>query len=246
MTSLSLPTCPKCGGNGVFIANSPQYPEWHGKSLICTCEAGLKLRQERAERLRAISDIPPRLAHLSFQTYLDLPLSDDQQAAARICMAYTRGGELRTKEGKPKRGIYLFGPIGTGKSGLAAAIANAAMEQANQGVLYRTAPDLLDYIRSTFKENSTVSYDQVIEQIKRVDLLVLDDFGTETMSPWVAEKLFQIIDFRYRYEMRLIVTSNLDLASLRDHFKADVVGERIVDRIREICAVVEVAGKSLR
>ncbi|HML21834.1 MAG TPA: ATP-binding protein [Aggregatilinea sp.] len=236
------PPCPKCDGNGVFLADCPQLPEYHGQPVLCDCAAGLKLRRERAAKLRAISQLPPRMAAYTFESYAALRLSDTQRRAVEIAATYARSGSLGERHG-----LFLFGPVGTGKSGLAAAISNAAMN-AGISTIYKTAPDLMDYIRSSFKADNDVSYDKILDQIQRVELLVLDDLGTENLTAWVVEKLFQIVDFRYRHDMRLIVTSNCAPDVLMERFEraGEQTGQRIVDRIMEMCALVEVSGGNLR
>ncbi len=243
----SSQACETCGGTGLYIAHCPTLPDIHNTVLTCSCEAGLALKQQRVATLRALSDLPLRLTTYTFDSYRQLALSQEQARAALVCEAYSQQGKLILKSGIEKYGMFLTGNVGTGKSGLAAAVANVAM-QAGIPVLYRTVPDLLDYIRSTFNPASTEQYGDVFDRVKRADLLVLDDLGTESPTAWVTEKLYQIVDFRYRHTMRLIVTSNYTLPELIEHFEraGDAMGRRIVDRIMEMCAVVNVSGNNLR
>lgn len=233
---------------GLYIADCPDLSQLHGKTVFCSCEEGQDLRQRRVSRLRKISDLPPRAEQWSFETYRALTLSSEQQLAVQLCETYAQHGEIALKGGEvAKRGLYLYGPVGTGKSGLAVAVANVAMAHGN-AVLYRTVPDLLDYIRQTFKPDNDAQYDEVLDRIKEVDLLVLDDLGTERLTDWVLEKLYQIVDYRYRNDMRLIVTSNYPMQTLTRHFNAanNQTGQRLVDRIVHLCALVQVAGTNLR
>ena len=72
-------------------------------------------------------------------------------------------------------------------------------------------PDLLDHLRATYHPTSPITYDERFEAIRTVPLLVLDDLGAESPTPWAQEKLFQIINHRYNEQLPTIITSNVDL-----------------------------------
>jgi DNA replication protein DnaC len=102
--------------------------------------------------------------------------------------------------------MVLMGPYGSGKTHLAAAIANyrAGLERAP---LFVVAPDLLDHLRSTFGPNSTVSYDELFEEVRSAPLLILDDLGTQNATPWAREKLYQILNHRYVANLPTVITT---------------------------------------
>ncbi len=54
-------------------------------------------------------------------------------------------------------------------------------------------PDLLDHLRATFSPSSTVSLDRRFEEVRTTPLLILDDLGTQSATPWAREKLYQIV-----------------------------------------------------
>ncbi|MDH5607695.1 MAG: ATP-binding protein [Anaerolineae bacterium] len=107
---------------------------------------------------------------------------------------------------RPKGWLVLTGTYGSGKTHLAAAIANY---QAGMGhpPLFVMVPDLLDHLRSTFNPNSPVSFDRLFDDIRTSPLLILDDFGSQSMTPWVKEKLYQIINHRYNAQLPTIITT---------------------------------------
>jgi DNA replication protein DnaC len=106
------------------------------------------------------------------------------------------------------QGWLVFSSIayGNGKTHLAAAIANAV---ANQGkpVLFVVVPDLLDHLRTTYNPTAGVRYDKRFEEVKTADLLVLDDLGTESATPWAREKLYQIFNYRYNARLPTVITT---------------------------------------
>src|SRR5439155_11048531 len=79
----------------------------------------------------------------------------------RLAQALSRCSEYAQK---PEFWLLLFGPPGCGKTHLAAAIANAQMEQGKE-VFFSVVPDLLDHLRATFAPGSDVSYDELFETV---------------------------------------------------------------------------------
>ena len=76
-------------------------------------------------------------------------------------------------------------------------------------MLFTIVPDLLDHLRSTFGPSSEVEYDERFETIRDVALLVLDDLGTENTTAWAREKIYQIINHRYNYQLPTVMTTNV-------------------------------------
>lgn len=102
--------------------------------------------------------------------------------------------------------LVLTGDYGSGKTHLAAAIANYRAAQ-GEHVLFVVVPDLLDYLRATFNPNSSVSFDKRFDEIRSASFLVLDDLGTESATPWAKEKLFQILNYRYVAQLSTVFTT---------------------------------------
>ena len=102
----------------------------------------------------------------------------------------------RTFAEDPAGWLVFSGTYGCGKTHLAAAIAN---HQAAEGPtpMFIVVPDLLDHLRATFSPTSGSTLDRVFEQVRTAPLLVLDDLGTESATPWAREKLFQFFNHRY-------------------------------------------------
>ena len=107
---------------------------------------------------------------------------------------------------EPEGWLMLGGNYGVGKTHLAAAIANHRYGQGHP-VTFVSVPDLLDHLRATFSPSSTVSYDRRFNQIRSAPLLVLDDLGTEAMTPWVREKLYQLLGYRFDAKLPTVITS---------------------------------------
>jgi DNA replication protein DnaC len=113
--------------------------------------------------------------------------------------------------GEPEnRWLVLAGVVGCGKTHLAAAIKNERDEHGYQS-LFKTAPDLLDYLRATYAPDSNVTYDRGFDAIRNADVLILDDYGAHSSTPWAEEKLFQLLNYRFNARLPTVITTNQPL-----------------------------------
>jgi DNA replication protein DnaC len=93
--------------------------------------------------------------------------------------------------------------------------------------LFVVVPDLLDHLRATFGPGSLVSYDDLFEQVRSVRLLILDDLGTQTVSPWAREKLYQIFNHRYVAELPTIITTASKIEELDPRIRTRMMDKRV-------------------
>lgn len=114
----------------------------------------------------------------------------------------------------PEGWLVLMGVTGCGKTHLAAAIVNYRY-QAKQPALFIVVPEFLDHLRSSFSPESKVSYDELFESVKTALLLVLDDFGEQSTTPWAKEKLYQVINYRYNARLATVITTSYSLEEIR-------------------------------
>ena len=126
----------------------------------------------------------------------------------------------------PEGWLVFQGVNGCGKTHLAAAIANYRLGQ-GEPVFFVVVPDLLDHLRSTFSPDSRISYDEFSEKIKEIPLLILDDFGEQSATPWAQEKLYQLINHRYNARLPLVVTTCLSLDEIETRISSRMVDPRI-------------------
>jgi DNA replication protein DnaC len=133
---------------------------------------------------------------------------------------------------KPKGWLVLTGPYGCGKTHLAAAIANSRTDLGDPP-LFVMLPDLLDHLRATFSPNSNTSYDRRFDEIRTAPLLILDDLGTQSMTPWVREKLYQLFNYRYNAELPTVITT----ADTLDEMDARIRSRMLDARLCSIYAI---------
>ena len=121
--------------------------------------------------------------------------------ALRLCVEFAE---------QPHGWLVLTGSHGCGKTHLAAAIASDFVERTARDVMFVTAPDLLDHLRASYSPQAATSYDRRFDEVKRAPLLVLDDLGTESATPWAREKLFQLLSYRYNALLPTVITSSAE------------------------------------
>ncbi len=103
--------------------------------------------------------------------------------------------------------------------------------------------DMLAKIRAAFDIGNKYddSAQDIINRYSRIKLLILDDMGTEKSTEWANERLFEVIDNRYNENLPIIITTNLPPEQLKK-----IVGDRIFDRIREVCKLYTITESSHR
>ncbi len=137
---------------------------------------------------------------------------------------------------------------GTGKTYLAACIANHVLHEKKLSVRFQDAQSLLLDIRNTYSEDR-LSEAQVLDQVLRVDLLVLDDVGWAPKSEWIEGIYANILNRRIHHELPVIVTTNYPFEDDgRGQFLRDRIGERAYSRLKAMCggAIIRFPGKDLR
>jgi len=165
----------------------------------CQCTQG-GLEKNRLARLQRYSNLGA-LTRLTFES-LTLPgRSGDPTNQERFLHAYRAAVAFAQK---PKGWLVFMGPSGCGKTHLAAAIANHLLSQ-GEPAFFIGVSDLLDHLRSTFNPGSDISYDVLFEQVQNAPVLILDDLGTQTSTPWAQEKLFQIINHRFSAQLPTVI-----------------------------------------
>ena len=193
-----------------------------GKLYPCTCRMA-ELQTQRSDTLRAMSDLDT-LMRFTFEAFhpeghgLSPERQENLRRAYNATRAYAR---------KPEGWLVLRGGYGCGKTHLAAAIANTALEHGTP-VLFVTVPDLLDHLRAAYAPTSTVSYDQRFQQVRSAPLLILDDLGTEHATAWALEKLFQLLNHRYMANLPTVITTNYALEDMDARLRSRLADPELV------------------
>jgi len=200
--------CPICGGLGYLRADLPlDHPDF-GQLFPCRCKLA-EIEQRRLERLRVQSNMG-HFAHLTFDTFRPEAHGLSPDKALSLREAYLAAQQFAEA---PQGWLTFLGVYGCGKTHLAAAIANRLLERGH-AVLFVVVPDLLDYLRASFAPGSPGSYDERFDEVRSAPILILDDLGTQSSTPWALEKLFQIFNHRYNARLPTVITSNQKLEEI--------------------------------
>ena len=216
--------CPICDGKGVIMWDVPLDDPRYGKLQRCPnhpvdTDTGLHERLRRLGNLEAYKD----------KTFDNFKTNSPDGKLTNLLIALSQA-ENFVRE--PQGWIVYEGPYGCGKTHLAVAIANARLEQFGDRVLFITAPDLLDFLRTTFSSDAEVSYREAFEQICNVPLLVLDDLGVENPSGWAKEKLFQLLNYRHAKVLPTVITTNTTLDELDPRISSRMMEGAVVKHIQ--------------
>jgi len=140
-----------------------------------------------------------------------------------------------------KVSVFIVGPCGTGKSHIAQSLGHCAIRK-GYDVLFTTQSKILGKLNAA---RATNSYERQFNQLSKVKLLIIDDFGLKPLRSPQDEDLHDIISERYE-RTSTIVTSNLDLSEWGDAFPNRLLGAATIDRLRHGAYKIVLEGKSFR
>lgn len=189
--------------------------------VLCSC-----FQRERLDALFHRSGMSEAMRSFTFENfetrYYDN--ADDMEQKVRWCKQFV----WQIQQGECEQCLFLTGGVGRGKTHLSAAIANAVMEQGCT-VLYRRAADLFELIRQYRFEENRQKYEDLMEQLRSCDLLVIDDLGAERTTEFVVEQLVILLEERNYRKKPWIISSNLSINEIIQVYN-DRTADRILDR----------------
>jgi len=241
--------CKSCGNSYKIV---PQVIPLFGKTLDksfqipdCNCQeieeerkAKKILGQKIAAKIRRLKDCGIN-SRFKGKTFSNFKKARDPNAY-NICRDYAR----TFKENK-KESLMLTGPAGTGKTHLAVATVDYIARLKHKllkRIIFVTVPDMVEMVRrKLFIDPKILKKDIYKDSLLECDLLVLDDLGAESMTDWTKDLVHQLIDFRYRENLPIVITTNLTLDKVKKLY-----GERVFSRIYEMCQGIELSGSDYR
>lgn len=210
--------CPygSCEGTGFVLDDDTN------TARPCRC------REQRISLARSRSlthEIPRKYRNVGFDRP---PINEMDPALVREIRRYCDAIDDRLDGGDS---LWLFGDSpGTGKTTLAMLVSQHALH-AHRSVAIYTGPQLLTAIRTTYDQSSTQSYGQLMNRLRGVDLLHVEDLAVARTTDWVLEQLYTVVNDRYQDERSILITA--DVKSPED--LGDHVGRRTYSRLSEMC-----------
>ena len=193
-------------------------------------------RDARVAVLKERSGLSKRMKGYALDNFEPQVSRSTEKALAKV-MDYIINWKENREAG---RGVYFCGDVGTGKTHLAVAVMNELIKRKRVPSLFVTVPELLDNLRGTYNDPGR-DIDEWMDAVKNADFLVLDDLGSERPTEWVRERLFVVINHRYREQLPTLFTSNIGPKDL-----AAQLGERTASRIIAMCDWISLEGEDYR
>ena len=212
------------------------------KTVHCACDCSVAQNAREAEEKRKRD----RMQYLDSMRRTGFPDAEmrkwtfaksdhTDQKNENIARKYVENFDAMRSQGT---GLLLCGSVGTGKSFLAAAIANELISQGTPCLM-------TNFSRIISRISEKFGGDQkYLDNLNRFDLLIIDDLGAERDSEYMWEKVMDVIDARYRAGLPLIVTTNFKPKDLYD--PSDIRRQRVFSRLKEMCVFLEVQGTDRR
>jgi DNA replication protein DnaC len=191
-------------------------------------------REQRLRRARSrgvASVIPAKFRGVSFERP---PVTALPETAVQEVRRFVRDLDDNLQKGK---GIWFMGSVGTGKTTLAMLVSKQALERGHSVAIY-SMPKLLARIRRTYDaERGEDSYLQFFERLTSVDLLHIDDIGSEKQTDWVFEQLYSLVNERYEAQRSIMFTMNVEYEDYNKRLREveSQIGQRTVSRLIEMC-----------
>lgn len=209
----------------------------------------IRLRTEKAFKQ---SEMPERWKRYTFDRF-DADSEETANAKSRasnFAQWFVHEAQSGDTGSRIPNGLMFTGNSGTGKTHLAAAILNAVIAQAPElPVIGATMGELLTKLKATYNDDGR-GEDELMRTYAEVPLLLIDDLGSEQMTEWATDRIYQIVNRRYNANKPTLVTSNYadtDLAKrLTPNGQQAIAGAKVVDRLAEMCRKVVLSGKSHR
>ncbi len=164
--------------------------------------------------------------------------SDDQRdpGASTKARNYVKNFEAMLQT---DTGLLMYGGLGSGKTYLAASIANALLEE-GRNIMMTNITSLVAKINANFGEER----DYWLSKIARAHLLILDDFGVERTTEYAMEQAYEVVNARYKSGKPMIITTNLTMQEMQKETLLEK--KRVFDRVTEKCIPLRVQGESRR
>src|ERR1700722_20154487 len=257
---MAIENCPLCRGTGWRLE---QRLNGAPGTVATACDCGM---EERAARVMERARIPKRYEHCDFESYV-ADLTDGktwmpQHAQSMRQAKMLTQGFVRDYPGAAEKGLLLMGPSGVGKTHLAVAALKDLIRRGHAG-LFCDYRELLKDIQASYNAVSESTEMGILEPIRNVEILVLDDLGASKPSDWVRDIVGIVLNARYNERRTTIITTNYHdnpategeatrlpsgklVMPIREDSLDQRIGTRMRSRLFEMCRTVEVLAPDFR
>lgn len=238
--------CEMCPGlnhcSNVMKGHYPELNEYSGYLDLSMHECN-KLKQKRRKTLIKSHHIPKDIQNSTFdQIDYDRGRNEAIHSAIDFCMSFTSE--------TPAQGLYLYGAFGVGKSYIAGAITNELAKHEIPSLMVHF-PALVEELKESIADKQIGGK---IQALKTTPVLILDDIGAESLTPWLRDEVLSVVlHNRMAEKLPTVYTSNMTLDELEEHFSYTgkggwevLKGKRLMERIRPFVKSILVQGSNRR
>lgn len=182
----------------------------------------------------AHAEIPKRFLNQTLENFK--PINSSAKAALTIAQEY-----IETFDPNNGKGLYIYGPTGSGKTHLAIGVLQTLIGRGLHGVFFNVN-ELFDRIRRTMDPKAPPGLAETLIERINSPVVVLDSLGgIQKTSAWVTERLYAMINAAYEDCRTILITTTLAPKELDQQFDS-----AIVSRILGMCREIELKGKDYR
>ena len=150
-----------------------------------------------------------------------------------------------------RKGLYLYGDFGVGKSFMVAALAHDLSEKRGVSSTLLHYPSFVIDVKNAIGDGNVKT---LVDEIKLSEVLILDDIGAEQSTAWVRDEILQVIlQYRMQEDLPTFFTSNFNFEELEQHFAKGKHGNdetwearRVMERIRYLAEETRLEGVNRR
>ena len=150
-----------------------------------------------------------------------------------------------------RKGLYLYGDFGVGKSFMVATLAHDLSEKRGVSSTLLHYPSFVIDVKNAIGDGNVKN---LVDEIKQAEVLILDDIGAEQSTPWVRDEVLQVIlQYRMQEDLPTFFTSNFNFEDLEKHFAKGKNGNdetwearRVMERIRYLAEETRLEGENRR
>ena len=150
-----------------------------------------------------------------------------------------------------RKGLYLYGDFGVGKSFMVAALAHDLSEKRGVSSTLLHYPSFVIDVKNAIGDGNVKN---LVDEIKQAEVLILDDIGAEQSTPWVRDEVLQVVlEYRMQEDLPTFFTSNFNFEDLEKHFAKGKNGNdetwearRVMERIRYLAEETRLEGENRR
>lgn len=222
--------CPVCLGRGIIVEGDTAVP--------CSC-----MEQKRIENSFRYARLSRELMNCRFDKFNlsyykpQSENSEDYYKNAQKALKASREFVKNVIDNPHEIGLLFTGSVGSGKTYLAASIANELIE--NQAkVLFLIVPDLLDELRASYSNKTETTEFDLLDIARSIPVLILDDLGAHNYTEWSRNRIYTILNYRMNEQLPTIITTNLNFEEIEQY-----LGERTCSRLLQMCRIFRLSSE---